>query len=362
MKFAHFSHVFAKPGMTPGQRYEQLWRELALADEVGFEYGFSVEHHFCPRESLISSGNLYVTGAGARTKRIRLGTMGHLVPTHHPVRLVEEIAITDQMLGGRVEIGLVPGIRREYFGPFKADFDGRRAKTYEFTRFLKAAYAADGPFSFAGETIEQTDLEISVRPAQRPHPPIWMESRDPATLQFAAEQGLHSGYFVLFPRSKARARYEPYVAAWQQHGWAGKPNIGYSTVVFVAETDQAARDIALADAARAYRGFFGDTEDPAELAELQRLRGNYFRSINEPETAEIVEHLLDAEFLLDKELILLGSPATVTRQLRAWAEHGMFNAFFGEFNFGALGEADLMNSIRLFGEQVAPALREFEPF
>ncbi len=129
MKFAHFSHVFAKDGMTPGEQYDQLWRELALADELGFDFGFSVEHHFCPNESLMSSGNLYVTAAGARTKRIRLGTMGHLVPTHHPVRLVEEIAITDQMLGGRVEIGLVPEIRREYFGPFAADFETRRAKT-----------------------------------------------------------------------------------------------------------------------------------------------------------------------------------------------------------------------------------------
>ena len=51
MKFAHFSHVWGKPGMTAHERYEQLWRELALCDELGFDYGFAVEHHFRPYES-----------------------------------------------------------------------------------------------------------------------------------------------------------------------------------------------------------------------------------------------------------------------------------------------------------------------
>ena len=48
MKFAHFSHVWGKPGMTAHQRYEQLWRELALCDDLGFDYSFCVEHHFRP--------------------------------------------------------------------------------------------------------------------------------------------------------------------------------------------------------------------------------------------------------------------------------------------------------------------------
>ncbi len=59
MKFAHFAHIWGKTGMTPHQRYEQLWRELALADEIGFDYGFCVEHHFRPDESWMSSPGLY---------------------------------------------------------------------------------------------------------------------------------------------------------------------------------------------------------------------------------------------------------------------------------------------------------------
>src|SRR5262245_7008606 len=126
MRFAHFSHVWAKPGMTPHQRYEQLWRELQLCDELGFDYGFSVEHHFTRRESWMSMPHLYVAGSAAPTRRIRLGAMGHVVSLHHPVRLLEEIALADQISGGRVEVGLVAGILESYFKPFGVDFKPRR--------------------------------------------------------------------------------------------------------------------------------------------------------------------------------------------------------------------------------------------
>ena len=151
MKFAHFSHVWGKAGMTPSERYQQLWRELELCDELGYDYGFAVEHHFRPDESGMTAPNFYAIAAGARTRRIRLGAMGHIVPLHDPVRLVEEIALTDQMFDGRIDVGLVPGIVPSYFEPFKVDYATRRAKTIEFVGFMKAAFAAGAPFDFAGE-------------------------------------------------------------------------------------------------------------------------------------------------------------------------------------------------------------------
>ena len=80
MKFAHMSHIWRKPGMSPGERYAQLWRELELCDTLGFDYGFAVEHHVDPRESLSPSPPLYVAGAAARTRDLRLGAMGWPFP------------------------------------------------------------------------------------------------------------------------------------------------------------------------------------------------------------------------------------------------------------------------------------------
>src|SRR5262249_15707029 len=95
--------------MNPHQRYEQLWRELQLCDELGFDYGFCVEHHFRPDESRASSPSLYVVGAAARTRRIRVGPMGYVVPLYHPLRLAEEIALVDQIVGGAWSSGLFRG-------------------------------------------------------------------------------------------------------------------------------------------------------------------------------------------------------------------------------------------------------------
>src|SRR5215470_394915 len=72
MKFAHFSHVWNKLGVTVAQRYEQLWRELETCDELGFDFGFTVEHHFNPNESWMPSPAIYCTG-GLGT-RARCGT------------------------------------------------------------------------------------------------------------------------------------------------------------------------------------------------------------------------------------------------------------------------------------------------
>jgi alkanesulfonate monooxygenase SsuD/methylene tetrahydromethanopterin reductase-like flavin-dependent oxidoreductase (luciferase family) len=362
MRFAHFAHVWGKKGLTPHQRYEQLWRELQICDELGFDYGFSVEHHFTPKESWMSSPNLYAVAAGARTKRLRLGAMGHVVALHHPVRLLEEIALADQIIGGRLEVGLVPGILPHYFGPFGADFQNRREITLEFARFMKAALRTDDPVDFDGKAIKQKQLTISVGSIQKPHPPMWMETRDPPTLEFCAREGLHTGYFLLFPRSEAKARYAPYLKGWKEHGWPGRPNIAYSTVVYVDDTDQKALDVALADAGSAYKGFFSYSDDPEEIRIKQREAADYFAQRNDPGASELILNMLDPQYLLEKDLVLIGSPDTVARKLRSWATEGSFNTFFGEFNFGNLPEKEMLRSIRLFGEHVIPQLRDFEPF
>src|SRR5262249_18986647 len=164
--------------MNPHQRYEQLWRELQLCDELGFDYGFCVEHHFRPDESWVSSPSLYVIGAAARTRRMRIGPMGYVVPLYHPLRLVEEIALVDQMVGGRMGLGLVPEINPNYSNPFALDYNLRKPPTLEFVKYLRSAYGKKQPFPFHGEAPHPDNAKMAVPPLQRPHPPLWMMSRD----------------------------------------------------------------------------------------------------------------------------------------------------------------------------------------
>ena len=362
MKFAHFSHVWAKPGMTAHERYEQLWRELQLCDETGFDHAFCVEHHFRPDESWMSSPSLYAVGAGARTKRLRIGPMGYIVPLYHPLRLAEEIALVDQMLGGRMELGLVPGINPDYFRPFGLDYGARKSPTLEFVGYLRAAFGDTQPFSFHGEAFHTDSAELAVKPVQRPHPPLWMMSRDPQTLEFCAREGINPGYFLVYPRADAAPRYRKFLEDCARTGRTTKPHIAYSSVCYVDETDQKALDTALFRASRAYEGFLAPPKPGESFEERVAAFAKMFVGRGEPGASEIMMNVFNPDYLFKHELVFIGSPETVAAKIHAAASAGVFDTFMGEFNFSDLPEPDLMRSIRLFGEKVIPALRGYEPF
>jgi alkanesulfonate monooxygenase SsuD/methylene tetrahydromethanopterin reductase-like flavin-dependent oxidoreductase (luciferase family) len=203
---------------------------------------------------------------------------------------------------------------------------------------------------------------MSVNPYQRPHPPVWLETRDPATLEFCAREGLHTGYFMVFSREETAPKYRVFLEQWKRAGQPGVPQIGYSCVVYVDETDEIARRNGLADASQAYRGFFPPTDDPAELKVLQHKQADIFDRAGDHAAARNLRGLLDPEYLLENDLLIIGSPETVTAKLKSMASSGVFNTYLGEFNFGNLPEPHLMRSIRLFGEHVMPVLRGYEPF
>jgi len=97
--------------------------------------------------------------------------------------------------------------------------------------------------------------------------------------------------------------------------------------------------------------------NPALLALLINA-GNVFYA----QTRPLLRHFTDPPYMRDHGIGLIGSPKTVAQKLRAYAQEGLFNVLLGEFNFGFLGEEQVMRSIRLFGEEVIPQLRDFEPY
>ncbi len=204
--------------------------------------------------------------------------------------------------------------------------------------------------------------ELSVQPSQRPHPPLWMMSRDPQTLEFCAQNGINPGYFLVYPRADAAPRYRKFLADWKAAGRAQKPNIAYCTVVYVDETDEKAIENGLFRASRAYEGFLKPAKPGETFEERAREHAKMFVGRGEPGASEIMQHLFDADYLLKNDLVFIGSPETVAKKIRAAAEAGLFNVFLGEFNFADLPEEALMRSIKLFGEKVIPALRGYEPF
>ncbi|MBX5493615.1 MAG: LLM class flavin-dependent oxidoreductase [Chloroflexi bacterium] len=359
MRFAHFSHVWSKPGMTPAQRYQQLWRELAACDELGFDYGFCVEHHFSPHESWMPSPSIYCAAAATYTRRLRIGPMGYIVPLYDPLRIVEDAAVLDNVLDGRLELGLISGISPHYFRHYQGDFAHRRERVNEALALVKTAFASEGPFSFSGPFHRYERVSLAVRPLQRPHPPLWVQSRDPETLALLAREGVSTGYLFLVPRAEAAPRYRDYLQAWRAAGHAQPPHIAYWSLVYVDETDELALARAAPHIVHTFTQVFGfgDVGGIAidELADNLERRG-------ERGAAEIARHLADVDYLLRRNLVFVGAPETVARRIQAAATEGLFDTLCAEFNIGFLDEESLMRSLHLFGQRVVPALRAFTPY
>jgi alkanesulfonate monooxygenase SsuD/methylene tetrahydromethanopterin reductase-like flavin-dependent oxidoreductase (luciferase family) len=359
MKFAHFSHVWNKPGMTAAERYEQLWRELAVSDEIGFDSCFAVEHHFNPNESWMPSPSIYCTAAAARTRRMRVGAMGYVAPLYDPLRIAEDAAVLDNVLNGRLDLGLVAGIVPDFFGPYRADFNNRRVLTHEALTFVKQALSSDGAFNFDGPVHRYQNVTLSVKPLQKPHPPLWIHSRDSETLAFLAREGVHTGYLFLVPRHEVAPRYREYLRLWSEAGHQDKPNIGYWVLIHVDDSDGKAMAQAKRYFTYCFTKVFGTRAEGG--IGYQRLAENFMRR-NDPGGAEIARHAPDVEYLVERNLAFVGSPKTVVQQIKTAAAEGLFNTVLGEFNIGDIAEQDLMRSIRLFGNEVIPALRGFEPY
>lgn len=354
MKFAHFTQTLPRPGETAVDRYDQLWRELELADEVDFDFGFASVHHF---SRLRPTSSMYCTGGATRTRRLRLGPMGYSVALYDPIRIVEEVALLDSVTNGRLEVGLTIGVTPEEFRIYRGDWDNRHAIATEAMLLLRKAFTSEKPFDFDGTFHQYSDVPICVELVQRPHPPIWLISLRPEQLKLAAQEGAHTGYVFFRPRKNAAVVLRDYLRMWKENGHQHEPNITYVAFVYVDKTDEAAETNAAPHIIDSMKTLYGrelGLIDTTEEINLNAVFGTDQHDIRG-------ENLVDFEFLQERNLIFVGCPETVARKLKAAGEEGLFNVLSGEFNIGRIPEEDLMRSIRLFGTEVIPALKDFDP-
>jgi alkanesulfonate monooxygenase SsuD/methylene tetrahydromethanopterin reductase-like flavin-dependent oxidoreductase (luciferase family) len=159
-------NVEPNPGDVAIARYLDLW----VHDEaLGFEGIFFSEHHF--GRSYSPSPNLLIAALGARTKRLRLGVMGVVLPYYHPARVVEEIGILDHLTGGRFEIGTAIGVPQE-LSRLNMTMAEARERNDEIVTILDAALA-DRVISHHGKYFSFSNLRLLPRPLQQPSPPRW---------------------------------------------------------------------------------------------------------------------------------------------------------------------------------------------
>jgi probable F420-dependent oxidoreductase len=163
---------------------------LQRAEELGFESAWTQEQVLGSAATLSPLGTL--TYAAACTDRLRLGCAVFVTPLHSPVHLAKGISTLDCMSGGRVEVGVGTGGRGRPFAAFGIEGDALVARFTEGLALMKACWTQP-QINFDGRFWQLSGASMEPKPAQKPHPPLWIGGNHPAALRRAARLG--DGFF-----------------------------------------------------------------------------------------------------------------------------------------------------------------------
>jgi alkanesulfonate monooxygenase SsuD/methylene tetrahydromethanopterin reductase-like flavin-dependent oxidoreductase (luciferase family) len=157
--------------------FENVMNQVVLADELGFDTAWFVEHHFTRGFSHSSAPDLLLAGLSQRTERIHLGLGVVLLPFQSPIRTAERVATLDVISGGRVEFGTGRGASPLEYQAFQRPFEQSRRLWEDSLEAVLAIWNADGePISRENEFFSIPDVAVYPRPVQTPHPPVWVAS------------------------------------------------------------------------------------------------------------------------------------------------------------------------------------------
>ena len=186
--------------------FHQALEQVELADRLGFDYAWEVEHHFLEEYSHSSAPEVFLAAAAARTKSIRLGHgIRQVIPNYnHPARTAEGLATLDIISDGRVDFGIGEGATRLELGGFRIPAKEKRAMALEAAEQIANMMALEPYPGFEGKYFSMPCRNVLPKPVQAPHPPIWMACTNRDTIKIAAQNGVGALAFSFLDREEAR--------------------------------------------------------------------------------------------------------------------------------------------------------------
>ena len=175
-----------------GRLLDDALEQVELADSLGLDCIWEVEHHFLEEYSHSSAPEVFLAAASQRTKQIRLGHgIVHLPPeVNHPARVAERIATLDLLSHGRVEFGTGEGSSQAELGGFGVP-RGAKREQWEESLDVVCRMLGEEPFTgHRGKWIDVPPRNVVPKPQQRPHPPLWVACSRRDTIELAGERGL----------------------------------------------------------------------------------------------------------------------------------------------------------------------------
>ena len=332
MEFGIFDHL-DRNDLPLNEFYEARLKLIEAYEGAGFYAYHVAEHHSTPI-GMAPSPSVFLSAIAQRTKTLRFGPMVYALPLHHPLRLIEEICMVDQLSGGRLEIGFGRGS-----SPVEVKFYGQDpAKAHDIyteARALILEGLTHKVLNFEGKFFNFKDIPMELRPLQQPHPPMWYGVHSVEAADRAARQSLNM--VSLDSTQETRSYFDRFRQVWRElHGDRPTPKLGLSRFIVIAEKDDEARAVAR----RAY---------PVWHKHFYFLYSLLGGKPAHPRPA-------DFDKMMEIGQAVAGNPDIVTKFLKQQAEESALNYLVGQFAFGDLSLAESLRSVELFRSQVMPKL------
>jgi len=341
-----YEHQIPRP-WSERSEYEVFQNSLAqieLADRLGYDYAWVVEHHFLEEYSHSSAPEVFLGAASQRTQRIRLGHGVVQLPTNHPIRVAERVATLDLLSGGRVELGLGEGQGPVELHPFGRRVREKRDVWEEAVKALIPMFSRPS-WEWHGQFFDFPARNVLPKPYQRPHPPLWVACSNITTIASAGQWGMGALGFQFVSPDAARAWVNRYYLNLTRHlaklaDYPTNPNVAMVSGFMCAETDEAAREKASGWTFFVFcLSHYGRHGIPAPGAgDMWELYQGW------RETPKAQETLRSG---------LIGSPETIRRRLREF-ESAHVDQVILLNQAGRTTHDDICASLELFAREVMP--------
>lgn len=209
MRFGVFYELQLPRPWGPGDEarlFHEALQQVVLADRLGYDYAWEVEHHFLEEYSHSSAPEVFLSAAAALTQRIRVGHgIRQVIPNYnHPARTAEALATLDILSNGRLEFGIGEGATRLELGGFGIPAKEKRALALEAGGAIADMMVMEPYPGFEGRGFSMPCRNVLPKPMQAPHPPMWMACTNRDTIKVAAQNGLGALAFSFVDPAEAK--------------------------------------------------------------------------------------------------------------------------------------------------------------
>ncbi len=358
MKVGTALSILAQPGVSDVALYNEHMTIGDLAEPLGFDSLFALEHHFTGYSMSPAPLQLLSYYAG-RTKKIQLGTCVIVLPWHDPIRVAEQIALLDVLSGGRTLMGFGRGAATVEYEGFRIPMEEARPRFVEAAQLVVKALANE-TFDWQGEFYQIPKMSIRPRPISSPETRFYASSVSPESSEIMAKLGYGMMIVMQNEWPKAAEDVHRYREIARSVGHTPRPPI-ILTNISCAPTRAEARE-------RAYR-YLGEKWDSIDNhyhfsdGHLANVKGyesyakvgkTYAKMKDETYRSKATDFYVSIQ--------VVGTPDDCIQQIGELRRLTGMDHLVTEFSFGSMPHYQAELNMRLFADRVLPVLQRDAAF